>query len=219
MSIQVLNAVWRESKSTGRARLVLLAIADHQGEIGAWPSIETIAKMVNASERSVQRDIKELVELGELQVLTQQAPSKGQYKSNLYWVILPSLAGVTDLPSGVTNNDSGVTESASGVTVVGALTITKPLQKPNITTKQKALDENWLPDERLVGMFLTKWPLLNMSEQTEAFKLHHMAKGSKMVDWGLAYQKWMNQAQTWAVQKQAKAEPVRDTKNIKGWFE
>jgi hypothetical protein len=41
-----------------------------------------------------------------------------------------------------------------------------------------------------------------MSEQTEAFKLHHMAKGSRMADWGLAYQKWMNQAQKWAADKQ-----------------
>ncbi len=46
-----MNAVWRESKSDGRARLVLLAIADHQGEIGAWPSIRRLAQMVNSSER------------------------------------------------------------------------------------------------------------------------------------------------------------------------
>jgi len=202
VSIEISNAVWRESKSSGRARLVLLAIADHQGEIGAWPSIETIAKMVNSSERSVQRDIQELVTLGELEVHVQKAPSRGQYKSNLYWVILPSLSGVTKTRSGVTDLDSGVTESPSGVTALGALTLIEPLLKPNITTKQKTLDESWLPDDRLVGMFVSKWPLLNMSEQTEAFKLHHMAKGSRMADWGLAYQKWMNQAQKWAADKQ-----------------
>jgi hypothetical protein len=88
------------------------------------------------------------------------------------------------------------------VTALGALTLIEPLLKPNITTKQKTLDESWLPDDRLCGMFVSKWPLLNMSEQTEAFKLHHMAKGSKMADWGLAYQKWMNQAQKWAADKQ-----------------
>ena len=52
MSIQTMQAVWQHSKAEGRARLVLLAIADHQGEIGAWPSIATLAKMVNASNRS-----------------------------------------------------------------------------------------------------------------------------------------------------------------------
>jgi len=81
MSIEVMNSVWRESKAIGRARLVLLAIADHQGELGAWPSLATLAKMVNASERSVQRDIEYLVELGELEVHYQQAPTRNHYKS------------------------------------------------------------------------------------------------------------------------------------------
>lgn len=127
MSIKVSNAVWEHSKSTGRARLVLLAIADHQGEIGAWPSIATIAKMVNSSERSVQRDIQELVELGELKVEIQNAPTRRQYKSNLYWVTLP---GVTDDEPEVTDLSSGVTESAPGVTAGGVLTITRTLKEP-----------------------------------------------------------------------------------------
>jgi hypothetical protein len=79
MSIEIMNAVWRESKSDGRARLVLLAIADHQGEIGAWPSIKRLAMMVNASERSVQRDIQYLQKIGELRVEFQNAPTAGQY--------------------------------------------------------------------------------------------------------------------------------------------
>jgi hypothetical protein len=127
MSIQIMQAVWQHSRSTGRARLVLLAIADHQGEIGAWPSIATIATMVNSSERSVQRDIQELVDLGELTVEVQNAPTRHQYKSNLYWVNLP---GVTELKSGVTKRLSGVTESASGVTAGGVLTLKEPLLEP-----------------------------------------------------------------------------------------
>ena len=95
--------------------------------------------------------------------------------------------------------------------------ITEPVKEPVIkatTNKPHLLNESWLPDDRLIGMFVTKWPLLNMSEQTEAFKLHHMAKGSKMADWGLAYQKWMNQAQKWAADKQGST-PKR---NIVGDF-
>lgn len=141
MSIEVMQAVWRESASDGRARLVLLAIADHQGEIGAWPSLETLARMVNSSVRSVQRDIQYLQQLGELIVLTQQAPSRSQYKSNLYWVNLPSVrllinpeimprSGVTDSVSGVTELASGVTESSSGVTAGGILTLTRTITEP-----------------------------------------------------------------------------------------
>jgi hypothetical protein len=141
MSIEVMQSVWRESASDGRARLVLLAIADHQGEIGAWPSLETLARMVNSSVRSVQRDIQYLQQLGELIVLTQQAPSRSQYKSNLYWVNLPSVRllinpeilpqpGVTDSVSGVTELTSGVTESASGVTAGGILTLNRTITEP-----------------------------------------------------------------------------------------
>jgi predicted DNA-binding transcriptional regulator YafY len=122
MSVEAMSAVWRHSQSEGRARLVLLAIADHLGEIGAWPSISTLAKMVNASPRSVQRDIKTLEELGEIYVEEQGAPTRSQYKSNLYWIILPGvtnpISGVTEPESMVTapESESVVTEPESGVT-------------------------------------------------------------------------------------------------------
>lgn len=135
MSIEIMNAVWKHSKAEGRARLVLLAIADHQGEIGAWPSIDRLAEMVNASARSVQRDIQILQALGELTVEIQNAPIRNQYKSNLYWVTLPGVtAGVTEMRSGVTN-------SASGVTAGGVLTVTEPLLEPNNTNT--LFDEFW----------------------------------------------------------------------------
>ena len=127
MSIEIMNLVWKYSKATNRARLVLLAIADHQGEIGAWPSISTLAKMVNASERSVQRDIDWLVEIGELEVHYQQAPTKNHYKSNLYFV---KLAGVTDFALGVTNAEGGVTNTQSGVTTVGVQNLNKNITEP-----------------------------------------------------------------------------------------
>jgi len=121
-----MNAVWRESKADGRARLVLLAIADHQGELGAWPSLATLARMANASERSVQRDIEYLVQIGELEVHYQQAPTRNHYKSNLYFV---KLAGVTKTETGVTNTASGVTNTEGGVTPVGVQSLIEPLRE------------------------------------------------------------------------------------------
>jgi hypothetical protein len=135
MSIEIMNAVWRESKADGRARLVLLAIADHQGEIGAWPSVRRLAQMVNSSERSVQRDIQYLQKIGELRVEVQNAPTQGQYKSNRYWVTLPSTAGVTESQSGVTNR-------ASGVTADGVQTLIEPLQEPTYASKE-LFNEFW----------------------------------------------------------------------------
>jgi len=140
MSIEVMSAVWRHSQSTGRARLVLLAIADHQGEIGAWPSIATLAKMVNASERSVQRDIQELIELDELIVEWRQAPSRGIHKSNLYWVNLPE---VTKMRHEVTDSTHEVTESAHEVTPVGVLNITRTIKEPLLEYPQNEFEEFW----------------------------------------------------------------------------
>lgn len=132
MSIEVMNAVWKHSRSEGRARLVLLAIADHQGEIGAWPSIQTLARMVNSSERSVQRDIVYLQDIGELKVEVQNAPTKSQYKSNLYWVTL----------SGVTNTEAGVTNAASGVTTGGVLSLNRTLTE-DIERVKELFDDFW----------------------------------------------------------------------------
>jgi len=143
MSIQIMNAVWRESKSKGRARLVLLSIADHQGELGAWPSIETLAKMVNSSPRSVQRDIQDLIELGELVVEFRSAPTYGPYKANRYFVNLPGVTNgvseVTKTASEVTDSESEVTESASEVTAGGVLTLNRTLKE----TLTKQADESF----------------------------------------------------------------------------
>lgn len=134
-----MNQVWKHSQATGRARLVLLAIADHQGEIGAWPSLETLAKMVNASTRSVQRDIEYLQELGELKVDYQNAPTQGKYKSNLYWVTL----GVTNTALGVTNTDLGVTNTGQGVTTVGVQSLNRTLKEEPLSNYRELFDEFW----------------------------------------------------------------------------
>lgn len=122
MSVEAQNAVWTQSKSTGRARLLLLAIANYQGENGAWPSLELLAERVNASKRSVQRDIQRLVELGELIVKERSAPFGGQYRANLYWVNVGVFSDMTDWVSDTTELTSDMTDSASDMTPVGTLT-------------------------------------------------------------------------------------------------
>jgi X-X-X-Leu-X-X-Gly heptad repeat protein len=189
MSIEIKNAVWKNSKSDGRARLVLLAIADHQGEIGAWPSIKTLARMVNTSERSIQRDISELVALGELSVEVQNAPTNRQYKSNLYWVTLP---GVTEMSAGVTDLASGVTDLDSGVTAGGALTITKPLLKPLLNSYR--LPEDWQPKENDILIMKEHFPSIDLKLETHAFRDYWAsvagARGKK-ADWDATWRNWI----------------------------
>lgn len=135
MSIEAVSLVLNQSKATGRAKLVLLGIANHLGDHGAWPSISTLARYANASERSVKRDIQELIALGELKVELQNAPTHQQYKTNLYWITIRS--GVTAEASGVTNQVSrGDSSGKSGVTAGGTQTINRTIKEPSVNPKE-----------------------------------------------------------------------------------
>jgi hypothetical protein len=84
MSIEAISAVLHHSKSSATTKLVLLGIANHQGDAGAWPAISTLAKYANCTPRRVQQCIRELILLGELQVVT----AGGLGGTNLYWVLV-----------------------------------------------------------------------------------------------------------------------------------
>jgi hypothetical protein len=143
MSIEAVSLVLNNSRATGRAKLVLLGIANHLGDHGAWPSISTLARYANASERSVKRDIQELVELGELKVEIQNAPTKTQYKTNLYWITIGS--GVTDSASGVTDWVSrGDSSGKSGVTPVGTQNIILTIKEPSLKSDLESFETFWL---------------------------------------------------------------------------
>lgn len=77
VSVEHLAAVLHHSKSAGTRKLVLLGIANHQGDGGAWPSVEKLSKYANVSERNVQKAIAWLVSKGELRVELQQGGNPG----------------------------------------------------------------------------------------------------------------------------------------------
>ncbi len=68
MSIEAMALVLHHSRARGTAKLVLLGIANHQGDGGAYPTIPTLGRYANCDDRSVQRAIAKLVSTGELVV-------------------------------------------------------------------------------------------------------------------------------------------------------
>ena len=69
MSNEAMAIALYHSRSSGTTKLVLLGIANHDGDGGAWPSLATLATYAGGvSERTVSRAIGELVELGEVSV-------------------------------------------------------------------------------------------------------------------------------------------------------
>ena len=197
MSIKIMNEVWTHSKSTGRCRLVLLAIADQQGENGAWPSIATLALRANSSERSIKRDLAELEQLGELIVERQGGEGLTQYKTNRYWVNLP---GVTDLATGVTESVSGVTELAPGVTTSGPQTLSKTLSKTLKAEEKKKgphkLPDDFKPSAESVAVMAEHFPWLDIKLETHKFRdyWNSTPKASMKKDWDATWRNWMRNA-------------------------
>lgn len=76
MSVQAMTWVIEESKASGNALVVALMIANHAHAdgTGAHPFIATLARESRCSERTVQRSIDELVELGELRIDRNDGP-------------------------------------------------------------------------------------------------------------------------------------------------
>jgi hypothetical protein len=70
MCYKAVSAVLESSKSVGSQRLLLVVLAHHMNsETGQCnPAIKTLAAKCMISERSVQRNLKSLVELGELRI-------------------------------------------------------------------------------------------------------------------------------------------------------
>lgn len=68
MSVEHLAAVLHHSRAKGTHKLVLLGIANHQGDGGAWPSVYTLANYANVTERNVQKSLSWLVDHNELRI-------------------------------------------------------------------------------------------------------------------------------------------------------
>lgn len=91
MSVASSALVWAHSTATGTQRLVLLAIADHDGEGGAWPSVERLARWSAVGDRAVQKAIRALEALGELEVLPRAgglSTTPDHMRPNLYRIVL-----------------------------------------------------------------------------------------------------------------------------------
>lgn len=204
MSIEVMNAVWKHSRAEERVKLTLLAIADHQGEQGAWPSIATLAKMVGTSERSIKRDIAALKELGELVVVPQGAPVSNQYKPNLYFVNLTGVTGEHPSGSGVTDEVSrGDTAGKSGVTRSGTQNLKRNIIKHG----------DFNPSQEFINDLEKQFPGVDIRVNLESFNDWVKAKGASYKDWNAAFRNWVRKDYKWNPPKTQDSEKSKDWTN------
>jgi hypothetical protein len=138
VSIESVALVLHHSTLSGTPKLVLLGIANHEGDGGAFPAIATLARYANVQERSVQRAIQEAVDAGELHVAIGQGRpgSDPRYRTNLYRVLVscpPTCDGSSQHRVGVSSpspltRSRGVIPDTLGVTP----TSPKPPLEPSI---------------------------------------------------------------------------------------
>ncbi|MFE9958983.1 helix-turn-helix domain-containing protein [Micromonospora sp. NPDC005299] len=108
MSLAVKVALLATKDLGKNERAVAIAIAAHANHEGkAWPSVATIANYAGCSERTVQRCLTKLVQLGRLAVSKAAGIATRVYR-------LVTGDGLTGTASGVTKQQGGVTDSASG---------------------------------------------------------------------------------------------------------
>ena len=84
-----MGLILKHSRSRGTSRLVAVVIGDccEDDGTGAWPAIHTIAARAGTSQRTAQRSLADLQQLGELDVFENAGPKR----SNLYKIRIDQL--------------------------------------------------------------------------------------------------------------------------------
>jgi hypothetical protein len=91
MSVEAMALVLHHSRAAGTAKVVLLGIANHEGDGGAWPAHATLAKYANVNDRNLRRTLTKLVEMGELAIEVQAGGLPGMaehQRPNRYRVLV-----------------------------------------------------------------------------------------------------------------------------------
>lgn len=167
MSVEALAVVLHHSKAKSTALNVLIGIANHAGDGGAWPSMETLARYGRCSERQAQRIVQQLVGLGEVDVHVQMGGPSGipdWRRPNRYDVLvacpatcdrtsnhrpkrLPKapadlwIEGVTPMSPGDTHVTGGVTPmSPGGVTPMSPEPSLEPTSNPGVPQEPELQD-------------------------------------------------------------------------------
>lgn len=152
MSIEAMTLVLHHSQASGAAQMILMGIANHQGDGGAWPSIATLAKYGKVSERRVQQVIRELEQMGELAIQTMGGVETATGATNRYFVTLSCPAdcdGTTNHKQGVKSGaDRGETHFTPGVKPTSPKPSIEPSIKPYISSD---FENFWNAYPRKVG--------------------------------------------------------------------
>ncbi len=138
------------SQATGAARLVLIGIANHDGDGGAFPAMATLAKYAHINLRNARNAVRRLEQLGEIRTVTNGGALPDRptiYQPNRYEVLVrcPYFCDGTKnhrdtrhaLISEVASDLSEEPREVAGGITEGSLATYKPSFNPSPTLKKK----------------------------------------------------------------------------------
>jgi hypothetical protein len=231
MSIERMAVVLHHSIASGSDKLVLLGIANHDGDGGAWPSVGTLARYANLSERAVRYSLKRLVESGELEVERQAGgneDTRPDRRPNRYRVHVdcPSncsggtqhrLRGEADFmpeSDGVKpTSQRGEAGFHNGVKPTAAEPSLEPSKK-RISQRQSKMAEDWQPDPANWERIVTTIKGIDHATELENFRDHWLSKDERRADWNASLRNWMRNAKAW--QKVNPADPPKNPTRLVG---
>lgn len=71
MSVEHVAVVLHHSRARGSDKVIIIGVANHAGDGGAWPSVNTLARYANVSPRAAQDALRRLERMGELRTRRQ----------------------------------------------------------------------------------------------------------------------------------------------------
>lgn len=206
--------VLHHSTASGSDKLVLLGIANHDGDGGAWPSVGTLARYANLSDRAVRYSLKRLVESGELEVERQAGgneDTRPDRRPNRYRVHVDCPADCTggtqhrlrgeahfrSERDGVKpTSERGEAGFRDGVKPTAAEPSLEPSKKP-IAKTQTSMTEDWQPDPANWQRICTATKGVDHTTELENFRDHYISKAEKRADWNASLRTWMRNAEKW----------------------
>lgn len=168
MSVESIALVLNHSAATGNDRLVLIGVANHDGDGGSWPTVRTLGRYANVSRRTVQRCLRNLEALGELTVEyndggTHRTPK--DERPNRYSITLKGGGVTADAPSekgASERTEGGVTVDTGGASLLSpepSYNHPEPSVTPGAAAPTLMFDRFWKAYPRHIGKAaaLRKW--------------------------------------------------------------
>lgn len=159
MSVESISAVLRVAGISSTDKLVLIGIANHDGDGGAWPSVATLAVYADCSERTVQRGLERLAELGLITIRLQAGgtrETRADRRPNRYDIHFDRVTQMSPRAErGDTGDVNGVTSTAErGDTATSPEPSKEPSKEPS-TSRRTLTHANV---EQLFDRFWEQYP-------------------------------------------------------------